>query len=376
MKIKPKRTGFVSVQNSQTMNADGYGLLPVRTGYERVVGSRTTQVFCVNAKDDGKVTDVSNGVVSVEYNDGTTGVYDIGDKYAPWSGKTVKHHIVTTLQKGDMFAKGQVITYNENFFKPDKLIPGQVSLVSQVLARTALIEGGDVYEDSCAISSEFSKKLSTTVAEVRSIVVEEGQDIRDLVSVGDVVESDSILCTIVNTQTDSSFYDDDTLSMLSKLASITPRAKYKGTVTKIEAVYTGEVETMPSNLQEVVLTSDKQIFKYSRKKGKPISGGRVDIGYQVNKIKLGRNMTAIKVYISVGMTMEAGDKLVVSSQLKGTVGRVWTDNNTDEDGIPIDAYFSGQSVDNRIVDSPILIGSTSTLMLAITDKVLAFYFDK
>lgn len=371
----PKRTGFISVQNSQTMNAVGYELLPVRTGYERVVGARTSETFCKLADADGVVTDIGNGVVSVTYVDGTVGRYNIGKQYSPWSGKTVIQTIVTSLKKGDAFKQGETIVYNQSFFKLDKLAPGQVSLVTQTLGRVAFIEGGDVYEDSCAISSEFSQKLNSELAYIRNITLDSTQDIRDLVSVGDRVEPDTILCTIVNAQTDASFYDKETLLLLERLAATSPKAKYRGVVSKIEVIYTGEVEDMPENLNEVALTSDREIYRTSRKKGESIVNGRVDIGFTVDGVALGKNTTVIKVYLTTDLTMSTGDKLVVGAQLKGTIARVWTDTNTDEDGIPIDAYFSGYSTDKRIVDSPFLIGSTSTLMLAITNSAIAHYFE-
>lgn len=371
----PKRTGFVSVQNSQTMAANGYQLLPVRTGYERVVGARTTETFCKMADEDGTVTDIGNGVISVTYSNGTIGKYDIGTKYAPWSGKTVTQNLITELKKGDTFTKGQVITYNKSFFKSDKLAPGQVSLVTQTLARVAFIEGGDVYEDSAAISHDFAQKLNSELAYIRNITITDNQDIRDLVSVGDRIEPDTILCTIVNAQTDTSFYDKETLLLLERIASTTPKAKHHGVVSKIEVIYTGEVEDMPDNLKEAALISDREIYRTSRKKGEPVVNGRVDIGFTVDGTALGKNTTVIKVYLTVPLSMSTGDKIVVANQLKGTIARVWTDNNTDIDGVPIDAYFSGYSTDKRIVDSPFLIGSTGTLMLAITQTALDHYFE-
>lgn len=362
------------MQNSQTMAANGYQLLPVRTGYERVVGSRTTDTFCKTADESGVVVDISHGVIAVEYSDGTIGKYDIGTKYSPWSGKTVTQNLITSLKKGDTFNKGEVIVYNKSFFKSDKLAPKQVSLVTQTLARVAFIEGGDVYEDSAAISQEFALKLNSELAYIRNITINDTQDIRDLVQVGDRVEPDTILCTIVNNQTDTSFYDKETLLLLERIASTTPRSKYRGVVSKIEVIYTGEVEDMPENLKEAALLSDRDIYRTSRKKGETVVNGRVDIGFTVDGVALGKNTTVVKVYLTVPLSMSTGDKIVVANQLKGTIARVWTDNNTDEDGVIIDAYFSGQSTDNRIVDSPFLIGSTSSLMLSITQNVIDHYF--
>lgn len=370
----PKRTGFTAVQNSQTMPAAGYRLLPVRTGYERVIAGRTGEGFCKLAELDGVVTDIDDTVINVAYSDGSTGAYNIGTTYAPWGGKTVCHTTLTDLSKGDKFKNGDVLTYNSSFFKKDKLIPNQVSLVTQSLGRIALIEGGDVYEDSCAISATFAQSLSANTAHIRNISLDAKQDITNLLTVGTEVWPDTILCTILNTQTDSSFYDADTLQLLEKLGSTTPKAKYRGRVTEIRALYTGEVENMSDGVKDVVLMCDKKIYRRSKKRGEPVKNGRVDVGFRVDGNPMAKDSVVIQVYITEDLGMGVGDKLVVGNQLKGTVARVWTDDNTDADGNPVDGYFSGHSVDKRIVNSPFLVGTTNTLMLHITDLVTKYYF--
>lgn len=373
----PKRTNFTAVQNSQTMGTNGYKLLPVRTGYERVIGNRTSDTFCKVAKLDGEVTDRDDktNTLTVTYSDGSVDKMSTATVYAPWSGKLIAQPIVCDLKKGDKFVTGDVLTYNSSFFKKDKLLPNQVSLTMASLARIAIIEGGDVYEDSCAMSLELSNRLGADIAHVRNIVLDGAQDIIDLVEVGDEVNPDSILCTIVNSQTDSSFYDEQTLSLLEKIGSTSPKAKYHGVISKIEVLYTGEVEDMPQNVQDVALASDKALYRTARKLGTTVTDGRVDIGHRIDGNGLGLNQVVIKVYMVSPLTMATGDKLVVSNQLKATVARVWTDNNRDESGVPFDAFFSGQSIDNRVVDSPFLIGSTSTLLLEVTSRAIDHYFN-
>lgn len=373
----PKRANFTTVQNSQTMGTLGYELLPVRTGYERVIGARVSDTFCRTAKMDGVITDRDDktNTVMVTYSDNSTEKFSIATVYAPWSGKLIAQPTKCDFNKGDTFKAHDVLSYNPLFFKKDKLTRNQVSLTTQTLARVAIIEGGDVYEDSCALSLALSEKLGSELAHVRSIVLDEGQDIVDLVEVGDEVQPDSILCTIINSQTDSSFYDEQTLSLLEKIGSTSPRAKSRAIITKIEVLYTGEVEDMPQNVQDVAIASDKALYRAARKLDTDITNGRVDIGHRIEGNGLGLNQVVIKVYMVSPLTMATGDKLVVSSQLKGTVARVWSDNNRDESGVPIDAYFSGYSMDKRVVDSPFLIGSTSTLLKEVTKRAVDHYFN-
>ena len=370
----PKRVGFVSVQNSQTMATRAYELMPSRTGYERVIGGRLGETFCVNAKLDGKVTNIADDVVTVEFSDGTEERYTIGTTYHPWSGNTVPQTSIIDLKAGDAFKQGDTIIYNPNFFKRDGLQKNTVTFTHQMLARVAIVEGGDVFEDSCAISAGLSERMQADIAHVRHITLDDAQDIKDLIPVGAEVYPDSILCTILNTQTDTQFYDSDTMKLLEKLGSVSPKAKYKGTVTKIDVIYTGDVETMADNVKQVALKSDRDLYRHSKRKGTPIDGGRVDIGFRVDGKPLGKNATVIRVHIVENLQMHAGDKLVVGNQLKGTVARVWTTPNVDENDKEFDAYFSGNSIDARIVNSPFLMGTTNTLMMTITQQVVDAYF--
>lgn len=370
----PKRTGFAAVQNSQTMPAKNYTLLPVRTGYERVIAGRTMDNFCKSADMDGEVIDVDKDLIVVKYSDGSLGKYQVGTYYAPWSGKTVPQTLITDLNKGDKFKRGEVITYSPTFFKKDKLVKNHVSLTTQMLGRIALIEGGDVFEDACAISNEFSLRLGTEIAHIRNIVLDENQDITNLVKVGATVEPDSILCTILNTQTDHSFYDKQTIGLLERLASTSPKAKYKGRITKISALYTGDTENMNDGVKNVVIASDREVYRLSKRRGDPVENNRVNIGFRVDGKPLSKGSVVIQIHIIEDLNMGGGDKLVVANQLKCTISRVWTDDNQTEDGQLIDAYFSGQSLDNRIVNSPFVIGTTSTLLKHITKLAVDHYF--
>lgn len=372
----PKRTGFTSIQNSQTMPIHGYKPVPVRTGYERVVGSRTTDLFCRVADQDGKVTDISNNVMTVEYKDGSVGKYQFGKRYVKWSGKTVIQTTECMVKVGDSFKQGETLLHNPVFFSQDKLAPKQSTFNMARLARIAFIEGGDVYEDSCAISQEFSQILTANTAQIRNIILDSTQDITNLLKVGTPVSPDTILCTILNTQTDSSYYDADTLALLEKISSTSPKAKCEGVIAKIDAIYTGDVETLPEGVKDIVIQSDKEIYRTAKKLGEPVTSGLVDIGFRVDGKSLPKNTVVVRIHIDENLSMGTGDKLVVSHQLKATIARVWTDTNTTEDGQAIDAYFSGNSADKRVVNSPFLIGTTGSLLVEITKQAVNKYFNE
>ena len=371
-----KRTGFSSIQNSATTFCEGYTTMPVRTGAERVIGSRTGSMFSITARGDCVVTSVSKDAITVKYTDGEVKSYQLGRRYGIISAKDIPHDIVTLNKPGDKLTVGQSICYNKNYFSPDPLNPKQTVFKTALNVRVALIEGSDGYEDSAAVSTKLTNRMGTAITHIRDIIVARDQGLTGLVNIGDTVEPDTILCTIHNEQSESTLFDEDALKSLSILGALNPKAKYQGVVERIECLYVPQVETMTDSLQEVVNQSDRRIYKIQAALSEPRMSGIVPAGYRIKGNTLSSDSIAVRVYITEGVGMGVGDKLVVGNQLKATVGRVWNEPTVSEDGQEVDLFFSYQSVDNRIVGSPELIGTTATILIALGKQALDVYNTK
>nr|DAS66935.1 MAG TPA: hypothetical protein [Caudoviricetes sp.] len=59
--------------------------------------------------------------------------------------------------------------------------------------------------------------------------------------------------------------------------------------------------------------------------------------------------------------------------MKTTISRRLTGKNETASGRPIDAWFGYQSISNRIVKSPEVIGTTCSLLRLATSRALAAY---
>lgn len=62
--------------------------------------------------------------------------------------------------------------------------------------------------------------------------------------------------------------------------------------------------------------------------------------------------------------------------MKTIFGRVMGGVNETESGVPIDAIFSYESINARIVRSPEIIGTTNTLLKIISRRVVDAYRGK
>lgn len=373
----PKRANAISVQNSQTTHCEGYKPSPIRTGYERVLIHRSEGLYGKVASDDGKVTAITDNTISVLMRDGRTEQYQIGRQFGRWSGHDIPHDIVTDLKVGQSFKKGDPLVYNKRYFQRDLLDPSQVIFKMSLMGYVTLMETENTLEDSSVVSGKLAERLVTMATHVRNIKVTFEQEIRNLIKLGETLESESILCTIHNRmEGNSDVFDDAAISTLSHLASTSPKAKLVGTVDKIEVFYTGELEEMSASLRDLALDSDQKIRRQYKELGKKAVDGRVDVGYRVDGHPLAMNEAVVRVYVTGPESMGEGDKIVFGNQLKSVVGSVMSDINETVSGQPIDAIYSYQGVANRIVLSVEMMGTTNTLLMEIGKRAVAIYRGK
>jgi hypothetical protein len=370
----PKRTNFIGIQHHSGMAAKGYQTMPLRTGYELVVAQRTDDLFAYTAKKEGKVTKVTDKSVTVEYKDGEVVQVEIGRRYGTAAGFIYPHSVVTDLKEGDRVKPGDCVTYNDDFFKPNPLNPREVIWKAGVLVKTAILESPDTLEDSSAISEKVAEQLRTRSTKVRDITLSFDQTVRNLVKVGQTVESDSILCFIEDSVTaDNELFDENSLDLLRLMSSQAPKAKYSGVVEKIEVYYNGDKEDMSESLRALANASDRERSKLSKELGKATTDGGVDGTLRVGGNPLDMDNLVIKVYITGEEKASVGDKGVFANQMKTVFGRVMTGRNETESGEEIGALFGLASVSDRQVHSPFIIGTTNRLLGWLSKHVSKVY---
>lgn len=369
-----RRVSFVTNQNSRTTFSKGYTPMPLRTGYERVIGLRTDDMFCTAARFDGVVKELSDKHIVVSYDNNTDIKIQLGRRYGVSSGTLLPHLIVTDLKVGQKISKGDTIAYNSNYFTKDSIYPNQAIWKAGILATTALFECTNTLEDSSEISQDLSEKLGTQITYPRTITVSFDQSIRKLVSVGTAVDIESILCTIENsTEGSSDLFDEESLRTLSLLSNLTPRSKYVGTVEKIEVYYNGDIEEMSDSLKELATKSDRQFKDLNRKLGKKEATGKVSGDIRIDGSTVDPKTVLIRLLITSNVGTGVGDKAVFSNQLKTTVGHVMTGMNETQSGTPIQAVFGYRSINDRIVNSAVIIGTTNTLLKKLSRMAVEAY---
>jgi hypothetical protein len=131
---------------------------------------------------------------------------------------------------------------------------------------------------------------------------------------------------------------------------------------------------MSESLREVAHASDRTRRATAKELGEEFTSGRVDDTMRFDGDPLVPDTLVIQIYITGMESMGIGDKVVFASQMKSIVSRVFPDGDHTESGLPVDATFAFTSIDNRIVNSPQIIGTTNMLLEVISKKAAEIYF--
>lgn len=374
LKIQAKRTNFSAIQASHAVSCSGYHQSTCRTGYDSVIADRTHDLFALTAKQKGIVKSINEYGIIIEYEDKTIQGYELGRRFGAAAGLTIPHNVITSLKAGDVFDIGDVIVYNDGFFEPDFFNPKKITLKNSINVRTVLWESYQTLEDASSVSNRVSSRLSTNVTKVKNIIVAFDQSISKLVKVGDKVDSDSFLCIIEDAITaNNNLFTSDSIDTLRMISAQTPRASVKGIVEKIEVFYHGDKKDMTDSLRNLVNSTDRNLKAKQESLGIPVMTGSVDSGLRIDNEPLGLDNLVIKIYITHGFESNQGDKGVFGNQMKTVFSEVIENDYVTEDGEIIDCIFGAQSINDRIVMSPYIIGTTNVLLDVIAKKAIALY---
>ena len=282
--------------------------MPFRTGYEQIIAQRTSDIFAAAAQQDGKVTSMTEKSLVVTYADGSQTSVELGLRHGTAQGTTYPHEVISDLKEGQKIKRGDILAYNRKFFEPDRFNPGQVTLKTGAIARTALMDVIDTLEDGSVISQELARELNTQTTEVRTLQVRFDQSVHELVKVGDHVDLETILCTIEDPETaNNPLFDEVSLDTLRRLTALTPRAKVVGHVSRIECYYHGDFEDLSENLQALVGASDRRRKRQAKALGRKAFTGAVDTSFRVQGKALDLDTVAIQVYIDHDVSANTGD---------------------------------------------------------------------
>lgn len=372
----PKRSSFTSTQASQAVSAVNYTPNILRTGYDNVVAHRTSELYSKVATEAGKVTEVAEDVLRVTYKDGTTDSFPLGLVIGEASGEYHRHTRVTDLKVGDAFNKGDVVGWDEQWFARDPFCPGQVAWKAGRMARIAMVEDQDVYEDSIAIAKVLAMEGVTPYIKVKRFAIDVVQNIDIKVKVGDSVDYDSILCDVEDAHLVAEASESNLVMDVNRLGVKQVRSNHHGKVVQFEVVYNSSMEDMSESVRKFVTAQDKLRKRKADIVDSDITKGAVSNSLNVNKPILSPGKAFIIISIESMDPSTNADKYVIANQMKGTVGSIMRHPLMTEDGREVLVKTSLKGMFNRMVLSFRNKLISCELTIAFTKQAVAVYRGK
>lgn len=381
----PFRTAMTFVQTAKHMvRTEDSDPLLVTNGSDEAMPYLTTNKFAFKAKKNGKIEELTEEYILISYNDGTKDYINLketieknsdGGYYVP-----LKLDLVKGLKIGSKVKENQVVAYDKYSFSNSLGESDNLAYNIGKIAKVAVINTDEGFEDSGVITEELAKKLATRIDLKFDVTLDQATEIVSMMKVGDHVEAGDPLMVW-----QAPFDDEEANSLLKSLSQdeVSDLGKRKlkshvtGTVKGIKIFRTIELEDMSESLRKVVDEYEKPLRKLKKKlEENKLDTSQVPAHYSLpptGKLKKAQNAVVIEYYVEYLDTVGIGDKVVYFSANKAVEKNVipagkepYTDFRPNEH---IDAFVSEVSIDKRMVTSTIIYGSLQKLMIELDRSV-------
>lgn len=364
----PFREAMSFVQRTKhDMRVQAGDPLLLTNGMDDALVNFTPDYFSVVAKDDGKIVERTNDHIFIKYNNGEVEyvslknkVYKNSDggfytsiKLAPYD------NLKNTVKKGDLIA------YDPKSYTVKTGYDDNPSYNQGSIAKVAIVNSDDGFEDSCAVNNYISKALSSEVITQVPVSLNKNTNVFNLVKVGQKIEEGEPLMIIQNTFEDNDVNillknlvdDEDTVTSLGRIPI---KSHNTGTIEDIKIYRTCEINELSDSLKKIVTAYEKEqnkIYK-SIEKYDPSKAKRYANNYKLDttgKLKKLEDGVLIEIYVKYIDDFGIGDKLIFLGGQKGVAKDVWTkETNPYSEYRPeetIDAIASMISFDKRMITS-------------------------
>lgn len=354
----------------------------ISTDFERVI-PHLTKDYAYSAKKDGKVISIDEGIMFIQYKDGTKDDIDLNE--VPYkhtnAGKYHMNNKITDLKAGSSFKEGDILAYDPKQFKTDLF--GDVVAKNGTLGLAAFVCNGSTFEDSTYVLESLTKDLTTKSTVKRDVVVTPFTNIKKFAKKGESVEVNDYL--LIFDEADDEFSanlisqaeeseDADDIHFGSKPV----KSKVRGVIKDVKVYYTVPFETLTPSMQKFI----KHIAKYESDKEKAIkkhidikdsqtitSPVQLTVPDSLGRIKGIKvdDGVLIEYYVEYTDRYGVGDKITFNSAVKGTCNNVipdkyaaFTESNPDE---PIQVFASVIGTFKRMVLDIFKIGIGNKILL-------------
>lgn len=247
---------------------------PISYDFERIAPYLSSD-FAFQAKQDGKVVEITDDLMIIQYADGSYDDIDLSTHPAKNTdgGFYIMNNMTTDMKVGKRFKAGQILAYDKKYINDLDFFGDPCANVG-TLARVAFESNGSVFEDSGYITDDFAHRFATKITRQKRVILSGFANIKYIAKVGQSVQANDPILVFDDTEDEfsaqllASIADqmEDQDEVIGSGAPVV--SKYAGVVRDINITYTIPLENMTPTLQKIVKEYAKEAGRREKTLGK------------------------------------------------------------------------------------------------------------
>lgn len=391
----PFRSAMTFIQTSKhAMRTKKSAPLLITNGADEAMAYISSDTFSYKAKEDGIVKEIvpdSHMIVEyknpIEPDDGpsyTNEYIDLKEEVKKNSdgGFYITLKLDTDLKVGSKFSKGDIIAYDRTSYSNKVGESDDLAYNLGVLAKVAIMNTDEGFEDSTSVSEWLSEAMATEVVVEKDKDLSKNTNVYSIVKVGQPIQEGDPLIIFQN-----SFDEEDANillknitdpEMVSDLGRIKLKSKYTGVVQDIKIYRTCEIDEMSDSLKAIVTEYELGIKRRKKlyEKYKMPGENLLDPDYKMEPsgiMKNNKDGVKIVFYIKYNDKLSIGDKTVAQSANKGVVKNIFPEGlepfSEYRPTESIHALYAARSFNARMVTSVWTSGAINKCMVELDRQV-------
>lgn len=370
----PFRTAMTFIQTSKHgMRCKRSNPALITSGADEALPHLISNIFAYKAKEDGVITDINDDRMIIEYKDGSYDYVDLSEKIEKnsSSGFYVSLKLDTDLKVGKKIKKDDIVAYDKSSFSNDIGATDNIAYNIGTLAKFAILNTDEGFEDSSIISHDLSDAMTSDVILRDDRTFSKNTNIYNLVEKGQKIEEgDPLLIAQVS-------YDEDDVNTLMRnltgdedeitdLGRVPIKSHVTGVVQDIKIYRTVDIDELSPTLKKVVNKYEKDI-KQKKKEMQSYNVEDADIVLgptgklpATGILKNADDGVRLMIYLKYEDKMSIGDKLIYYSADKGVVKDIFPVGKEPKSSYrpneKVHSLLSAGSVNGRMVCSIMING--------------------
>lgn len=357
--------------------------LLITNGADEALPYLTSNTFTYKTKSAGRVKELTEDYMVIEYKDSVTEVVDLRERILKNSdgGMYIVLKLDTDLKEGSVFSGNEIIAYDKaSYTKGVGPIKDNYAYDIGTFVKYAIMLTDEGYEDSCIQTEWIGDAMSSTVVISKEYTLPKDTNVHFIAKKGQAIQEGEPLLIFQNAfdEEDANalikLLSDDDDDIVSELGRIPIYSKVTGIIKDIKILRTVEIDELSPSLKKIVTNYEKDVKKFNKvlEQYDPDKAKIADATYKLEptgKLKNAADSVRIEFNLAYEDKFSVGDKAVCYSALKGvSKGKIPKGQEPYSSFRPEEKIHYIQSITGdmkRMVGSIIKIGAINKVMVEL-----------